>query len=458
MRSTTFHHGAAVLTAVVLVVLGRLATAPAAAAASVQIAATPAVALYGTPFSLKVTGLRPGEVATIRAVSADAKGISWESKAVFEADASGSIDAAHQAPRSGDYTGVDIFGLAWSMKPTSSKSTRPIAYADDEVSGWTIDFSVTDSTGATASTRFRCVYHTPGQGLVRVPLEKDGLYGYLYRPAEGGPFPAVLVLGGSNGGLYEWLAQSFASNGFAALTLAYFGHRDLPAELVDIPIETFDRAIAWLKTQPAVRADRIGVAGGSRGGELALFLASRSADYRAVVAWSPAMHLWEGMTQRFFAPDYTSVASWTLGGKPLPFVPFVSTPEEKAQEMKGALDSVVPMIRRSLAQTDPARTAQATIPVERIKAPILLVSGTDDQTWPSTEFSREIVARLKKAGFPYEVKHVVNDKGGHPSFLPWLITANRGGGIDGGTPQANVQGGYRSWAETIAFLHRHLDR
>jgi dienelactone hydrolase len=458
MRSTPFHRPAAIA-AGVLAVLGLLATVQAAAAAAVQITVAPAIAPYGTPFSLKVTGLRPGELATIKAVSTDVKKITWESKAVFEADVSGAIDVARQAPASGDYTGVDIFGLAWSMRPTNSKSTRPIAYADDEVNGWTIDFSVTDSAGATASTRFRCVYHVPGQGLVRVPLEKDGLYGYLYHPAKGGPFPAVLILGGSNGGLYEWLAQAFASNGFAALTLAYFGHRDLPPELVDIPIETFDRAVAWLKTQPAVRADRIGVAGGSRGGELALFLASRSADYRAVVAWSPARHLWEGMTQRFFAPDYVSVASWTLGGKPLPFVPFVSTPEEKAQEMKGALDSLLPVFTRSLAQTDPARVAQAVIPVERIKAPILLVSGTDDRTWPSTKFSDEIVAKLKQVGFPYEVTHVVNDKGGHPSFLPWLMTANRGSGsIDGGTPQANVQGGYRSWTETIAFLHRHLDR
>ncbi len=459
MRRKSFLHTPAAVAVLAFAAAAPLASARHAAAGPVRITATPSVALYGTPFSLTVTGLHPGELATVSAVSTDAKKRVWQSKAVFEADRAGTIDVSRQAPRSGDYADADTFGLAWSMKPANSKSTGRMAYADDEVNGWTIDFSVTGSGGATASTRFRCVYHLPGQGLVRVPLEQDGLYGYLYHPVKGGPFPTVLILGGSNGGLYEWLAQAFASNGFAALTLAYFQHRDLPAELVDIPIENFDRALAWLKTQPAVRADRIGVAGGSRGGELALYLASRSADYRAVVAWSPGIHLWEGMSRRFFDPDYTPVASWTLGGKPLPFLPWVSTPEEKAQEMKGTLDSVVPMIRRSLVETDAERIAQATIPVEWIKAPILLVSGTDDRTWPSTEFSDETVAKLKKAGFAYDVKHIVNEKGGHPSFLPWLITANRGtGSIDGGTPQANVQGGYRSWAETIAFLHRHLDR
>ena len=68
-----------------------------------------------------------------------------------------------------------------------------------------------------------------------------------------------------------------------------------------------------------------------------------------------------------------------------------------------------------------------------------------------------VEARLKKAGFAYELKHVVHEGGGHQSFLPYLITANRGG-ISGGTPRADARGGFRSWAETMAFLHRHLDR
>jgi dienelactone hydrolase len=136
----------------------------------------------------------------------------------------------------------------------------------------------------------------------------------------------------------------------------------------------------------------------------------------------------------------------------------MATPEEKERERKGELASVVPFIRRALAGTDPARVEQARIRVEDIAGPILLVSGTEDRTWPSTEFCDDIEARLEAARFPHEVTHVVLEGGGHPSFLPWLITANRGGGIDGGSPRANVRGGYRSWAETIAFLRRHLGR
>ena len=207
----------------------------------------PAVALYGTPFSIMVTGLKPDERVTVTARSTDVKNIQWESKADFKADARGTIDVAAQPPLSGSYSGADIFGLLWSMQPLNSKTDRPISYRDDEVNGWTVDFSAADRAGPTTSARLRRVYQMPGQALVRVPLEEDGMYGFLYHPAKGGPFPAVMILAGSGGGVYEWLAQAFASNGFAALTLPYFNYRDLPPELVEIPIEYCLPAVTWLK-------------------------------------------------------------------------------------------------------------------------------------------------------------------------------------------------------------------
>ena len=426
-----------------------------------KIVATPSIALYGEPFSWKVTGLRPGERVTVKAASRDASMILWGSEAVFEADASGAVDIGNQAPVSGSYGEVDMFGLLWSMKPTNSDSKKPIGYRDNGTSGWTVDLTAVDSTGMTSSTRFRCVFQKPGEALVRIPLDEDGLSGFLYYPAEGGPFPGVIILGGSEGGLFEPRARAFASNGFATLTLAYFGYPNLPDELVEIPLEYFDRAIAWMKAQPKVNAERLGLVGGSKGGELALLVASRSRDVRAVVALTPAAHMWEGHTMRFFSPDYQPVSSWSLGGRPLPYIPFKVSPEEKAVYQKGELASFVPFFRDGLAQADPAMIENATIPVERIQAAILLVSGTDDQIWPAGEFCAAIMARLKKAGFPFEVKHVSIEKGGHSSCLPFLVTANRGMLIDGdpsgGSPQADARGGYRSWSETLAFLHRHLN-
>lgn len=48
-------------------------------------------------------------------------------------------------------------------------------------------------------------------------------------PAGPGPFPAMLDLWGMGGGLVEYRSALFASRGYASLSLAYLGHKDLPA-------------------------------------------------------------------------------------------------------------------------------------------------------------------------------------------------------------------------------------
>ncbi len=217
--------------------LGIIDAASAAGATELKIIATPSIALFGEPFSWKVTGLRPGEKVKVQAASKDARRIIWESEAVFEADASGAVDMGRQAPVSGGYKEADIFGLLWSMKPANSDSKNPIAYRHDGVNGWMVDLTATNSAGTTATTRFRCVFQKPGDALVRVPLEQDGLRGFLYYPVEGGPFPGLIILGGSEGRLFEGWAQAFAANGFAALSLAWFAYPGLPAERVEIPLE-----------------------------------------------------------------------------------------------------------------------------------------------------------------------------------------------------------------------------
>jgi len=432
-------------------------SAPASLSGTLTVKVEPALAVMGTPFSITISGLKPGEQVTLKAGTADRRGRLWQSSAVFAVSGQGTVDVASQAPVSGSYDVADVFGPLWSMKPPATKDRRPPSFANDEVNGWQVEFTAQDSTGQAASAVLRRVYQMPGKGLVRVPLEKDGMRGFLYYPAEAGPCPGVLLVGGSNGGLYEWLAQAMASNGFAVLTLAYFNYPGLPEELVEIPLEYFHRAAAWMKSQPSVRAGRLGLAGGSKGGELALLLASRYDDFQAVVAWTPAAHVWEGLSQKYFSPDYVPISSWSAGGAALPFVGFQARPEDKEKEQKGELLSYIALHNRALAEADPALLDKAAIPVEKIKAPILLISGTLDQTWPAGDFCRMIVARLDKARFPYELRHVSHPDAGHSSFLPYLITANTAP-INGGIDRANAAAGFDSWKETLAFLRKHLMR
>ncbi|HEV2594601.1 MAG TPA: hypothetical protein VGU01_05310 [Sphingomicrobium sp.] len=66
-----------------------------------------------------------------------------------------------------------------------------------------------------------------------------GLVGALHLPPDRARAPALLVLGGSEGGhatAYRQ-AQLLAGHGFAAFALAYFGEAGLPSTLENIPLE-----------------------------------------------------------------------------------------------------------------------------------------------------------------------------------------------------------------------------
>lgn len=100
-------------------------------------------------------------------------------------------------------------------------------------------------------------------------VRDDGLVGVLCVPDGGPAAPGVLLLGGSEGGLHERDARVLAAEGFTVLALAYFGAPGLPPGLVDVPLEYFSRGLDLL----AARAPgRLGVLGGSRGGEAALLV------------------------------------------------------------------------------------------------------------------------------------------------------------------------------------------
>jgi dienelactone hydrolase len=68
-------------------------------------------------------------------------------------------------------------------------------------------------------------------------VDEGSLVGMFFQPAGSGARPAVLVLGGSEGGLPTATAALIASYGYAALALAYFGLPTLPPVLnVDVEI------------------------------------------------------------------------------------------------------------------------------------------------------------------------------------------------------------------------------
>ena len=412
----------------------------------IAISIRPAEAVYGTPFSMMISGLEPGEQVTLNARAIDGSGIIWVSTATFKADRKGVIDLSSQAPLSGDYDEPDVMGPLWSMKPSNSKNKERVFRK--HAHGLTVRYQLVNSKGDTATAFLKRTYQKPDEGIVRVMLDANGCKGFLYYPETGGPFPGIILLSGSGGGMNTTLATAFASNGYATLALAYFRYPGLPGYLEEIPLEYFLGAIEWMKNRNDVQKTKLGLVGHSKGGECALLLASLYDEFDAVVAYVPSAYVWKCVS-----PEVKSC--WSSAGKGLPFISTIETQEEVQQFYRGELSSIRKWFTDGLEAAKPDLIAKATIPVEKIKAPLFLASDRDDRTWPSSEFCETIVQKLKACDFPYEYKHVRGEKAGHhvyyPDFVPGVDK-----GVNGGEARDKVKWSLIVWQETLNFLHKHL--
>jgi dienelactone hydrolase len=299
------------------------------------------------------------------------------------------------------------------------------------------------SGAATAQTATQCA---PAADVATITQDvaQDGMVAQFIRPAGPGPFPAILILGGSEGGTrnVRAMAAPFAAQGSAVLALSYFRAEGLPAALDQIPLETFDRGLAWLAAQPSVDRRRIGIYGISKGAEAALLVASRHAEIRAVAAGSPSHVVWQGLSQ-----DYALRSSWSAAGAPLPFLPY---------EISRGFTSVFKLYEDALPNLP--QHAGAAIPVERINGPILLISGRADALWPSTAMSEAMVARLRANGFRHAVNHVSYADAGHIAPAPPAIGPTVAAMLPmiGGTLEGNDRARAQAWPLTICFFREAL--
>jgi dienelactone hydrolase len=207
-----------------------------------------------------------------------------------------------------------------------------------------------------------------------------------------------------------------ASRGYAAFNLAYFAEPGLPRGLVNIPLEYFEHAIRWTRAQPWLHDGFLAAWGPSRGGELALLLGATFPDINAVSAWVPSgVMFWPiGLAEQ---GDTRPPASWTWHGKPLPYLQENNgSVEALPPQQPGQPTAYTPIYLRHLR--DERAVERATIPVENIRGPILLVSGTDDQMWPSSVLADIAMRRLQSNGFKFPFQHLKYQGAGHSFCCP----------------------------------------
>ena len=280
-------------------------------------------------------------------------------------------------------------------------------------------------------------------------VREAGVFANYFPSTRPGRGPAVLLIGGSEGGIgrgTNQAAEALQKQGVSVLAPSYFGAPGQPERLVLVPLETFDRALDWLRSQPEVDPGRIGVGGVSKGAEAALLVATRHPELRCVVAGVPSSAVWPGIKFGSLNPP----SSWTLDGRALPMLPYGPF---RPRILFGDIGSVY---RDGLKQF--AKHTDAAIPIEKTKAPVLLLCGESDKLWPSCMMSRQLEARAKSRGGP-PVRVLAYADAGHLSIGPPVPKDDpfyRRLGFLGGSVEGNNAARADGWAKILDFVRTSL--
>jgi acetyl esterase/lipase len=430
--------------------------------------------LVGEPLHIRLIDMPPGaqvQVQALRAVREEGGSKrQYVASATYIADALGVVDLATQAPSAGhaqgSYSGADVRGLLWSMLPvpdvapldadTSTQTVTLVGHAKPPEGVKRALHTITQTIELLTSlpqVQQRAAPPFPGAVFAHLP-------GSVKRPA-------LIVLGGSEGGsAITKAAPAWASRGFAVLALPYYSPPQwgpggakpaelpsLPAAFADIPVDRLEQARAWLAQQPQVDATRIGVMGTSKGAEFALLAGVKMPWIKSIVAIVPSDVVWEGWGPGVPAGQRASFA-WQ--GEPYPFVPYVDFDKETAGFANGQKVRIrIPQDKGRAAH--PERAIAARIPVERIKAALLVMGGMDDQVWASGEMVNHIVNARRAAGLT-TLGLVYNDAGHYLGGTGEQVTTQYNVGLfqAGGTPQGNARAQADAFAKTLQFLRDTL--
>lgn len=212
----------------------------------------------------------------------------------------------------------------------------------------------------------------------------DGI-GHAYVPDSNGPFAAIIVLHGSEGGWSGWsdlMCLIFAMHGFLAVPYRYSrgGNAWNAGDIIDVDVYETCEVINSVR-RCELCTGWVGLYGASRGGEHALLAGWLSArDSVSGIPDAIAVHSPADVVCGAFRG-----ACWRDNGDP----GWRSwDPSERAWAWMGSSDALLP--------TTP-------IEIEIYTGPLFISHGENDEVW-SVEMSHRLAARVIKVGGAVELK------------------------------------------------------
>ncbi|XP_033634166.1 acyl-coenzyme A amino acid N-acyltransferase 1-like [Asterias rubens] len=414
---------------------------------------TPSTSMIDQQVAIKATGMKANSHVTIRSVAekkTDEIIERFESHAHYKAGDNGEVSVPDQAASGGLYTGTEPMGLFWSMVPSPGErlgvrfilrdATKPMVVQLSLYEGL-LDTAALQTTEPKATAAAERWYM--GKDVERIEVEHGRLRGALFKPKGPGPFPGVIDMFGTAGGLIEIRAAALASHGFASYALPYFAYKDLPKGLQNLEAEYFRDAVDWLCDQPYVKPGGVGIVGVSFGATLALQTSALFPKKVSAVISINGSHVFP-------------IHPMTLNGEELPYVPFEG--ELLKEPVKDVYD-IYDCWHKMYELQDEDGTI---IKLEKNpKCQYLFLAGEAERQWDSVQNAKISMKRLKRHGCSnYQL--LSYPEAGHLLEIPWAPVGSRFWSPatnsvleHGGTPVGNIRAMEDSWPKMIRFLRRH---
>ena len=260
---------------------------------------------------------------------------------------------------------------------------------------------------------------------VHFDVERDGFYGAYWSCPSGASCALIAMLGDDPEdhmarSAVKWLQR----RGVNVLTMSP-GKKDYSHH--NYPLERIETAIAWLK---AHGNERVGIAGASTTGTLALTAASMFPELTLTIAMTASDFVWQGFAQgkkdgcREWPIPGESL--FTYRGKPLPYMPFCYQHPQYwhvfASEGKRTGDMM--NSRKIFDDSEAAHPIQEEefISVERIQGKLLMIGAADDTLWDAAKYIRRMEARLAEKPHSCAVEAAVYEHGTHFVFPQSMLT------------------------------------